>query len=180
MPNHRRPQNQTHPDLSDDLEPAGKSFLVLLEDLDVVVDEPDGSEPHGGENHKLGVDVGEVREQQRRHEDRTEDDEAAHGGGALLVHLAFEAEVTDDFAHLLELQALDDALAKQNAHQQRRHEAHARAERDVAEQAGAWQVVDLAEGGEQVVQHGRQVVGAKASFNSRRSSNGWRSPWISW
>ena len=116
MPNHRRPQNHTHPDLPNDLETAGKSFLVLLEDLDVVVDEPNGSEPHGGENHELGVDVCEVREQQRRQEDRTEDDEAAHGGGALLVHLAFEAEVPHNLAHLLQLQALDDALAKQNAH----------------------------------------------------------------
>ena len=65
--------------------------------------------------------------------DGAENDEASHGGGALLVHLAFQSEIANDFTHLLQLQPFDDALAKQNAHQQR-SQAHARAERDKAEQ----------------------------------------------
>ena len=154
MPHHGRSKDQPHADLSDDLEPSCQPLFVLLEHLDVVVDETDGAEPHRAEDHQLGVDVGEVREQQRWQKNRAEDDEAAHGGGALLVHLAFQAEVSNDFAHLLQLQTLDDALAKQNPHHQRRHQAHARAEGHEAEQAGAWQVVHLAEGGEEVVEHG--------------------------
>ena len=154
VPHHGCAQNHAHPHLSNDLEATGQSFLVLLEHLDVVVNEPDGSKPHGAQDHELGVHVGQVREQQGRDEDGPEDDESAHGGGALLVHLAFKPQVPHDFAHLLQLESLNDPLAKQDAHQEARQQAHPGPEGHEIEQTQARQVVEFAEGGEEVVQHG--------------------------
>ena len=177
MPPHDGADDDAHADLADDLEAACESFFVFLEDLDVVVDEADGAQPHRYEQHHLGVDVGQVGKQQRRNQDGREDDEAAHGRGALLVHLAFQPEVAHDFTYLLELQPFDDALAKEDANDQRRDQAHARAERDVLEQACAGHVHHGIEVGEEVVQH---QAGLKAFRSSSRSSKSWRTPLISW
>ena len=154
VPNHGGTENHPHPNLTDDLEASCQPFFVLLENLDVVVDEPNGPEPQGAEDHQLSVDVGQIRKQERGHKDGAKHDGASHGGGALRVHLAFQAEVAHNLSNLHQLQPLDDALAKQNAHRQRGHQAHARSDRDNAEQAGARQVVDLAKVGEEVVEHG--------------------------
>ena len=66
VPPHDGAYDDAHADLADDLEASRESFFVFLEDLDVVVDEADGAQPHRDEQHHLGVDVGQVGKQQRR------------------------------------------------------------------------------------------------------------------
>ena len=139
--------------MADDLEFPRQALLVFHEDLDVVVDEADAAEQHGHEEHALDVDVGEVGQEQGRNEDGTQDDDAAHGRGALLLHLAFESEVADDFAYLLELEPFDDAPSRQDGDEQGQHCGGGGPETDVLEQADSWDVRNLLEMVEEVVQH---------------------------
>ena len=76
----------------------------MLEDLDVVVCEADSAAPESCEQQKLGIDVGEVTEEQDRYGYRQNDDDTAHCRGALLLHLSLQSEVPDGLADLFLLQ----------------------------------------------------------------------------
>ena len=117
VPNHGGAQNQSHPHLSQDFESACESFLVFLKDFDIVVDETNGPEPNRAEDHQLGIDVGEIREQEGGDEDGAKNDQATHGRCALLVHLAFKPQVSNNFTYLFELQLFNDSPSKEDSNE---------------------------------------------------------------
>ena len=80
-----------------------ESFLVVFEDLDVVIGESKRSAPYRGQEQELDVDVPQVAEQQDRNHNRKDDDDTTHCRSAFLLHLAFQPEIPDCLSDLLAL-----------------------------------------------------------------------------
>ena len=76
----------SHDDLAQNLVASGQTLLVLLENLDVVVEKPDGTEPNCGADHEKGIDVAQSAEEQCGNQDGQNDDEATHRGNPHFVH----------------------------------------------------------------------------------------------
>ena len=150
---HRRTDDDAQSDLSHDLEAALETLFVVAENLDVVVQSADKSQPYAGDDHQLDVDVVEPSEQKDRHEDRQQDDHAAHGRGAALLELSLQTEVADLLADLLAAQEVDDLAAENDDDQQREDDRRRGAERDVLEHARAGQVVGFVQILEDVIEH---------------------------
>ena len=168
------PDGQTHDeaegDLPEELGFLGKPFLPLLEHLDIVVGETQGSAPQGAEQQQDHVDVGQVAEQQDAREDGQDDDDAAHRRGPFLLDLPLEAEVAHGFSDLVALEGADDPLARQEGEQHRRHHRHDGAEGQVMHQSHSGDVDPRRlEVSEQVVNHFRisLKVSVTISFSSK-------------
>ena len=94
-----------------------KAFFIMLEYLYIIVGESYASAPYCGEDEQLDVDVAEVAYQQHAHQQGEDYNDAAHRRGALLLHLAGQAEVPYAFADLLALEPADDASACEEGYQ---------------------------------------------------------------
>ena len=98
----QRPEHQCDGGLPDELRPAAQAEAALARDLDVVVEEAHGAEPHEQEDQQEGGGARGVARRERGHEvgeDRGEDDhQAAHGGRAALGVVRGGAVVTDQLS----------------------------------------------------------------------------------
>ena len=110
-------------DLENQLAPFAHAFLVMLEDLDVVVCESDSAAPESGEYQQLRINIGQVAEEQCRYADGKQDDDSSHCRSAFLLHLPLQSEVADCLADLLFLEPMDDLASCEERNQ---HGCHAR------------------------------------------------------
>ena len=127
-PEHKS-HDETDADLSHNLVFTLQSFLVLAENLDVVVHETEESEPYGGDEHQDEVDVAHAAKQQGRNQDGNDDDDAAHGGNAFLG----SSERVDGFVALrlgdvLALHELDEPFTEPGRNDQRQYQRQQRTE----------------------------------------------------
>lgn len=117
----------------------------MAEDLDVVVQAADESEPERRDEHQLDVDVVELAHQQRGNQDGQQDEDAAHGRGAALLELSFEPQVANLLADLLAAQQVDDAASEDDDDEQCQDDGRRRPEGEVLEHARAREVVGAVE-----------------------------------
>ena len=75
---HSRAHQNTEDNLSDQLLSRRKTFLVLFENLDVIIRKAEHSQPNRGEQHQNDIDIGDIAEQQSWNQNGRDDDETAH------------------------------------------------------------------------------------------------------
>ena len=114
---YREAYHEAKGNLENELHLLAHSFLVVPEDLDIVIDKAHSATPEGGEKQELGINVGQVAEKQNRHNDGEQDDDSAHCRSALLLHLSLKAEVTDCLPDLLPLQPADDSSSHEKGYE---------------------------------------------------------------
>ena len=141
---HGRPDDDTQPDLSHDLEAPLEALLAVAKHLDVVVQSADQPQPDGRDQHQLHVNVVQLAQQQRRDEDGDEDDHAAHRRRAPLLELPLEPQVADLLADLLAAQEVDDPPPEDDDDEQRKDHRRRRAERNILEHTRARDVIIFA------------------------------------
>lgn len=150
---HGRSDDDAEPHLSHDLETALQPLLPVAENLDVVVQSADQTEPDGRHEQQLDVDVVQLADEQHRDQDGDENDHAAHRGRAFLLQLALKPEVADVLADLLAAQEVDDRTSEDNDDQQRQNDGRRGPEGDVLEHSRAGKVIDLVQIPEKMVEH---------------------------
>ena len=124
--------DEPHDHLPQNLVATGKSFLVFLEDLDVVVEKTDGTEPQGGANHEQGVDVAQTAEEEGGNEDGQDDDEATHRGNAHFVHSkGVDAGVASGLTDVAALHPFDEILAEPHGNDETENQCKERTEGNV-------------------------------------------------
>ena len=133
MEREEQTHTQSQHNLTEDFELAGHAGFVLLEDLDIIVDESNQPQPHGGDQHGDDVDVVQLCQQQGGDDNGRKDDETAHGGGALLLFLPFEAEIADGLAYRLATDEPYERLAAEQHDKQRKDGGHGCPKGDVLE-----------------------------------------------
>ena len=131
---------QREDELSQQFGFLAQPLLVVLEDLDVIIGKAQASEPQGGNCQEYGVDVVQTAEEQGSGQYGEYYDYASHCRGALLGHLALEAQVPDGLAYLFLLKPGYDLLARHQCHQQGCNAGHHRPEGDVIHKSSSRQV----------------------------------------
>ena len=74
----RQAHDETNDHLPEYLIATCKSFLVLAEYLDVVIEEAQGSEPYGCDNHQYHIDIAQTPQEQTGHENGHDNNDATH------------------------------------------------------------------------------------------------------
>ena len=140
----RQPHGDSHQQpktyLSDDLVFPLQAVLVVVFQFPVVVEEAYCSHPESGHKHEDHVDVGQIAEQQARHEDGKDDDHTSHCRGARFFHLPLQPEIPHHLAHLHPLQAVDYVASEYQGYQHREGEGGSGTERYVSHQMGSREV----------------------------------------
>src|SRR5690606_15154713 len=98
---HGTSDDNTQPHLADNLESTGQSFLVFTEYLDVIVQKTYRSHPHRCDQHEDDINILELGEKERRHQNPCNDNQSAHGWCALFLFFTLKAQVSNGFTHLL-------------------------------------------------------------------------------
>ena len=92
---------------------AFQSFFVAAENLDVVVEKSQKSQPQGGDNHQDEVNVAHAAQQQHGHQYGNDDDDAAHRRYAFFLGAeGIDGGVACRLGYFLPLHKLDEVLAK--------------------------------------------------------------------
>ena len=140
----RQADDEADGHLSDNLPLAFQAVFVLAENLDVIVEKAQKTEPDRGDNHQNQVDVPHAAQQQHGHENRHGNDDAAHRRYAdFLLAEGVDAAVAGGFADVATLHILDEPLAEPCRNQQRDNQREQGAERNVAPHARPGNVVLL-------------------------------------
>src|SRR5690606_41808656 len=135
------------------LENTFKSLLVFFENLNVIVDETDGSHPQGRGDEQHDVDVVQLGKQQHRDQRRYDDDQTSHRWSSGFLSLSFQPKFADGFTDLLCAQEVDDFLTVDGRNHQREQHRQRRTERDVLKHSGSGDVQRLVEIFNKVIQH---------------------------
>src|SRR5690606_39414836 len=116
------------PYLAEDLEPAGKSFFIPLEYLNIVVKVSDQTKPDGGNDQEHHIYVVYLGEKQCGQKYRGNDNYAPHGRRSFFFHLTIKAKVADFFPDLLSAQHTNKVFAEEDGNEQGEKSSHSRAE----------------------------------------------------
>ena len=109
----RKSYHKAQQHLSYYLVDARQSFLVFLEDLDIVVHKAQKAQPDGRDNHQQKVDVEHTSQQQHGYKDADNDNDSAHGGSACLrLSKGVDALVAGGLNSVLTLHPLDEVFTK--------------------------------------------------------------------
>src|SRR5690606_36885472 len=118
------PPTTAKPDLAEHFESSGKSLLVLLENLDVVVKKSNQTEPYGGNDQQQDIYVFKLGKEQRGHQDCRNNNETSHRGCAFLFHLSLQAQVAYFLTHLFAAEEADEILAEEDGNEKRKERCH--------------------------------------------------------
>ena len=121
--------------LQDELLPAREAAVVLPRDLPPVVADADRHREHRGAERHPDVPVREVREEERRDDDREVDEDAAHRRRARLGLVPVGPLLADGLPDLPRAQPPDEAGAEEDREKERHERRVRRAKRDVPEDA---------------------------------------------
>ena len=143
-----QPQRQTYDEtdthLSHNLPFTFQTVFVTTEDLDIVIEESQESQPNGSNDHQDDVNVSDTAEQQHRHEDADDDDDAAHRGNTLLLNAeGVDARIALRLEDLPALHPLDEPLTEPRGNQQRQYQRQQRTEGDIAPHVRARDIILL-------------------------------------
>ena len=153
-----KPYGQPHKSLPEEFPASGKALFVLLENLDVVVKESQGTEPYGGDNHDEEVNVAEAPEENDRNECGDNDDDSTHGGDAHLAQSeGVDAGIACRLTDMHTAHALDVFFAEPHGNDESEYECQQRAERNKAPHGRTGDAVRLKES-EKIVQHIQLVI----------------------
>ena len=136
--------HEAQSELQDEFALLAHAFLIVLEDLDVVVREAYAAAPQGGDEQQYGIDAVQTADQQGGAHYGHDDDEAAHGGCAFLLRLALQSEVADVFTYLVLFEPADDLPAGEEADEHTDHQRQHCPERQVMHQSHTGEVYSKA------------------------------------
>ena len=129
----REAHDESHDDLAQNLVASGQTLLVLLENLDVVVEKPDGTEPNCGADHEKRIDIAQSAEEQCGNQDSQNDDEATHRGNPHFVHTeGVDIGVASGFTDVTALHPFDEILAEPHGNDEAENQCQERTEGNVA------------------------------------------------
>ena len=92
--------NQSQTDLSDNLELAVHPFLILAEDLDIIVSKTESTQPDGRHHHQDYINIVQLGAKQCRDQNGNDNNDTSHCRRTFLTHLPFQSEVTHGFTDL--------------------------------------------------------------------------------
>src|SRR5690606_25323547 len=127
--------------------------FILFEDFNIIIQEPDKTQPYGSYDHEHGIDIQHPCKKQRGYQYGSDDDQPAHSRCSFFQGFSFEPQVTHGFTDLLPLEKSDKALAEQHGYDQRQDHGHRCAEGDVIKYPRSEQSEVLTQICKEVIEH---------------------------